>query len=443
MARAVNVILESTGHSGKNVFNVNNDGLVSMKFDRLLGRPDNKESEFLSRIDLTLFDKSGYKVLSYLQDNKSKVRVRYGFDNDLSEVYELQVNKLNTTYNNLGCMVAIGAIGTSVKRKFPSMIYTKGTIIDDILKEIVDRNGWDAGENYININTNRLVLHRDLLKEEGETDMDFIFNQLLPICNMSGYTPNASYVGKIWDARLYDTGGASARFIFKPFFEDNVHSEDLRVWKYSYGNTTNSNVLSLTNTIDYSFLVQGLTIQVPALAIESVAGGVVTEEYLGNLIYGGMWENIAKQLRAYGLPEVDMSEYRFNVEIIPAEDSEAKTVQDIETRVYNAIRNVIVSLNTISLSVIGNPKILPTDIIDLTVSLRPDEVTGDYIPHIATGLWKVVTIREEVGLTGFKTVLGLVRYIVEDESITYEEYNKEKSQGGSSSSTNRVLADLK
>jgi hypothetical protein len=67
-------------------------------------------------------------------------------------------------------------------------------------------------------------------------------------------------------------------------------------------------------------------------------------------------------------------------------------------------------MNTINLKVIGNPKILPTDLIDLKIYNRPSGGNKTN-PNILSGVWKVVKIKDEVGLNGFTTTLDLVRYI--------------------------------
>ena len=432
MARAINVIMEiENGQKEKQEFSVNNDGLVNMTFDRFLGNPDSTETEFLSNVDLSMFDKSGYKLLSIIQGNKGKLRFKYGFEDDMSDIFELNITKLNSTYNNLGCMVSIGAVGSQVTDKFPAALYDRGTSVESILINMALRNGWSIGkkykengiERYTNIDC-RLELPWSVWKESDESDYDFIFNKILPLANASVTNPDSSYDGEFWDARLYDKS-ANLVFYFQPYVntEKGTRQEDLRIWKYTYGSSTKSKVIRVTNRINYNFLIKGLTIKVPALLLETLDEGKVTQEYLENLIFDKKWPTIKKSLEEYGLPVPTKDEFKFTADIIPIEESDFESLESIEKRVINAVKTAIMSLNSIELVVEGNPRILPTDLVELEVMNRTDKNTRHW--NIISGFWKVVKIREEVGMSGFTTTLSLVRNNIDMETVESENTNQD------------------
>ena len=72
---------------------------------------------------------------------------------------------------------------------------------------------------------------------------------------------------------------------------------------------------------------------------------------------------------------------------------------------------MIYMLNTIDLEVVGNPYIQHGDLIELEVMLDPTSKTFEQHPFFS-GYWRVVTIREEIGQTGYTTKLNLVREIM-------------------------------
>jgi hypothetical protein len=406
------------GGGERRSFNINNDGLVNMSFDRYLGSTKDSKSQVLSKVDLALFDKSGGDILSIIQQNKGKLRFRYGFDGDMSEIFELSITQLNSTYNNLGCMVAIGAVGTQVGKKFDANIFIAGTLIEDILIAMAKRNNWGIGEEYIEDNKVRyrnidcqVKIPVELLKESDETDISFIENKLLPIANLSVSTPDASYNKELWDFRLYDMGG-KAVLKFKPYADSSgFRSDTIRVWEYSYGDSISSKVIDFKNTLNYNFLINGLSIKIPALLLETIGENKITEEYLGELIYNDKWTLIEQTLESYRLPVPSKDTFALNVEIVPLEElNNPDNLKSIEDRIVDAIKNAIMSMNTINLKVIGNPKILPTDLIDLKIYNRPSGGNRTN-PNILSGVWKVIKIKDEVGLNGFTTTLDLVRYI--------------------------------
>lgn len=119
MAKAVNVILDVNNRE----YDLNTMGLVNMTFDRYLGEPSVATSGVLSNLDVTMFDYTGYNLLSILQAERGNIRIRYGFDDNLSDVYVLNSLKYKATYNNMGVMIAIGAYATQTNRTFPAEVF--------------------------------------------------------------------------------------------------------------------------------------------------------------------------------------------------------------------------------------------------------------------------------------------------------------------------------
>jgi len=357
-----------------------------------------------------IFDRSGYDLLSKVQTNRANIKLKYGFDTpeSMSSLYNLSVIKFKSTFNNLGCMAAIGAYATQTNITYPAQFYRQGTPVEDMLISFAKRNGWYIGEGttvngrteYPNIKCN-VLLPRELWKPEG-SDIDFINSEIVPLCNstvdnIGGYMSSTTY----WDVILYPDGGRIS-FMFLPYAKRKQLS---RVWDYSYGTSTQSEVISLTNTIDYTFLIEGLTVKIPVTASEAYLEdekGLVTKysEMIGN-----RWENIQSIMERHNLPVPDIADFKLKLQLTYIENADH---QPIEARVIDSVKKAIMTLNVMDLEVIGNPKIMPTDIVRLKVK------NNDGHDNIASGLWKIVYITEEIGLQGYKTKLKLVR---EDSDI--------------------------
>lgn len=419
MPQAINVILvDSNGEE----FDINKNGLVKMTFDRYLGSPKDLESEILSQLDVTLFDKTGYEVLSKLQGSNSKLRLKYGFSDRMSPVYKISITKIRSTFNNLGCMVSLGAYGVRSKLKFSAEIYDAGTRVDDLLIAFAERNNWYIGEiisrsgsgrvMYENIDCKDIVLVEPLLKSADMTDIEFIEKELVPLCNRAVVIADDEYITELWDWKLFVLG-ATTHFTFLPI-NQGTQTLKQRVWVYSQGDTTSSEVISVTNDIDYSFLINGLYIKVPVEAYESV---LVSDEQitkdLSQALFGN-WNSIKAVLEEFGLPGIEADEIKFNVELVPFEEAGDET---IENRIVNSLKNAIMAINSIELTVVGNPDIKATDLIDLTVMNRPSS-SGIVHKNIVSGIWKVISIREEIGVSGYQTTLNLVRNTNQAFSIT-------------------------
>lgn len=400
MARAVNVLLDV----GDKRYDINQMGLINMEFNRILS-PEDISSGVLSDLTMTLFDKTGYELLSILQASQSNIILSYGFEDALSDKYSLDLLKFNTTYNNLGAMVSVGAIGSQINRKFPSEFYPPGTKIRDILVKMAKRNRWYIGpegsREYIDIN---LLLDRPLFKGPDETDIQFIKSKIEPLAHLSVIDTGNATRSNFWDFKLTQIDGELA-FFFRPY---SYRGTERRVWKYTYGDTSNNAIISLTNRIDFSFLVQGLSIRVPITAPDFVTQ---TEEELEQNIQSiiqDKLEDIEQFIRDNNLPEVSPANFRWNVEVYKTEDLGNSTVEDI---VLDEIQKVINAISTIELEVIGNPKIMPTDLIELVVKNKYGDLNIVSSTASTGSYWRVVTIKEKIGMSGFSTSMQLVREV--------------------------------
>jgi hypothetical protein len=172
MARAINVLLEVFGEGEKNkkTYDLNSMGLIDFSFNRYLGNPNNIKTGILSEFTLNMMDATGYSILSILQKNRTKMRLKYGFSDKLSPLYILTVTKLNTTLNAMGIMVSIGGIGSQVSTKFPSALFAPGTSIEKIVRDMAKRNNWyvgdDSDKSYVNCD---IKLNQYLLKTQDES----------------------------------------------------------------------------------------------------------------------------------------------------------------------------------------------------------------------------------------------------------------------------------
>lgn len=395
--RSVNVQLEYTNPNGEVVaFDINSQGLVGMTFKRYLGETTDARSGVLSNMDITMFDKTGYKLLSMFQASEGRLRIRYGFEDDMSETYDLSILKYKSTYNNMGVMSSIGAIGTASFINYGPEIYKQDTRVEDILIRMATRNNWNISPLEDHIDVGDIKIPSPMNLEPDESDADFIYNKILPICNRTVVSASSSET-EFWDLSLFKTPSGRVDFYFRRY-SDKTASR--RVWRYTYGMANNSKVIDFTNTIDYTFLIRGLSIKVPAKATEymGVTDEVLNEQYTDLVV--NRWDRVQEMFLDLNLPAPKVDEFALKVEFIPMEEADE---EDIEERIFKEIRKAVMAINSIELQVIGNHKIRPIDIIDLQVRDR------DGIANIVSGLWKVVTIEESIGAQGFTTKLGLVR----------------------------------
>ena len=412
MAQAVNVLLDANNRK----YDLNQMGLVSMEFNRFLGSTRSADSGVLSDMTITMFDKTGSQLLSILQEEQNTIKIQYGFENNLSEPYKLNVIKFNSTYNNLGAMVSIGAIGTQITRKSVAETYLPGTLIKDVLLKIAERNEWYIGEpgsqEFIDIRQ-PLKLDRVVFKTGDQTDMQFIESQILPIANRGVVNTNSTnnLQTSFWDFQLVFVNGRLS-FFFRPY---DSRGSERRIWKYSYGDTAENNIISLTNFIDFSFLVRGISIKIPFVAVDAL---VLTQEQLEEKVKSVIQNKliaISDFIKENNLPEINPENFLWNVEAIPVEDLGDQTEEEI---ILNAIQRVINSISTIEIEIIGNPKIMPTDLIDLIVRNKDGDVNIISSTAANGSYWRVVTIQEKIGMNGYTTKMQLVREVVKFNADT-------------------------
>lgn len=404
MARAVNVLLDVQGQK----FDINKIGLTSLTFDRFLGSPSDINSNVLGNLDMTIFDKTGSDILSILQANQNKIRLQYGFENELSQVYLLNLVKFKGTYNNLGIMVGIGGIASQINRKFQAEVYKPGTSIEAMLREFARRNGWYVGETindteYINVGT--VVIDKFLYKTPEQTDMQFILEQIVPIANSSAFDINNQFNNSFFDVKLTFQNNRLELF-FRQF--TNIKTTR-RVWTYNYGVSTTNNIISMTNEIDYSFLVRGITLQIPISNTDFALKSEEENKAEIESVIRSLKSEVERITEDYGLPIMNFNDFLWNIELTPAEDignvSQEKLVLDRILQVMNTI-------NTMELTVIGNPNIMPTDLIEIVVRNKDGSANILSSTSAVGSYWRIITIRESIGLQGYQTTLRLVREII-------------------------------
>lgn len=404
MPQAVNVIL----YIDDEQYNLNKMGLVSMKFERFLaGNTSSIASNVLSELEIAMFDKTGSDLIAILQRNQNNIKVSYGFENEsMSPVYNLNIIKFKTTYNNLGAMVVIGAIGSEINRKFPSEVFAPKTKIIDILKSLAQRNNWYIGgigsKEYIDIDE-RIELTQFILKEQNETDYDFIVNKIVPLINQTVIELSSRRKFQLFNVQLADINGRVS-LIFKKL---TSKGSERRVWKYEYGSSANNAIISLTNSVDMSFLVRGLTIQVPLTATDFLQSDEDIQKRVKNILDNNI-EFIDNLITEYGLPIINYNNFLFNVEAVSAENIGNISEEQI---ILEKLRQVMNSINTMELEVIGNPSIMTTDLIDLTIKNKNGDLNILSSSSAIGSFWRVIGIEEVIGLNGYSTRLQLVRDI--------------------------------
>jgi len=399
--RVVNVILDYIDSSGnKTEIDINKHGLVDLSFQRFTGTTGST----LPNINLTMFDETGYKLLSMFQSNGGKLRVKYGFENDLSGLYELTIVKYKSTRNNLGTMASIGAFGRQTIRTYGPQAFVFDASVQEILKKMALRNNWDTN-NFANISVGDIRLPWPLLLEANETDIEFIRNKILPICNRTVSNASAGQL-QYWSVTLYTATSGRVNFSFKKYAD---RTERRRVWYYSYGaDANNSEVITLTDTIDYTFLLNGLYLEVPAKPSEIYGGDDTTVvQYYNNKIMNN-WNLIEAMFEEYHLPLPAKDQFALRVKFVPMEEADDDMLVD---RIYEAIRAAVTTVNTIEMEVIGNNHIVPTDIVELDVRNKSGFQT------LLSGAWKVVLIEEKIGLQGYTTKLSLVREVTPYDTV--------------------------
>ena len=101
----------------------------------------------------------------------------------------------------------------------------------------------------------------------------------------------------------------------------------------------------------------------------------------------------------------ELKEVSLKITLVDPEDLEYKTPNEV---IMEQLKNILNTLNTIELTVVGNPNIRATDYVDLRA------VNRDGVGLIQQGLWRIIEITENIGISGYQTVLKLVREVNRD-----------------------------
>lgn len=405
MARAVKVLLYTAGSS--ETINLADQGLLNMEFTRFVQNDKDANRNFLQEVQLSFFDHSGFTLLNNLQANNGKVRLQYGWadDNNLSEVFKLTAIKFKVRYEALGTAASVQAVGTQEVKTFPGEIWQAGTRVRDIIEIMAERNNWYIGEpgktDFVDVGDLRLTTN--LVKPNKKLDFDFINEDLRPILKRSLLVRSSGDLLTSWEV-LRVVNGGRVELYCRPA---NSRKTTKRVWRYHHGSSGNkdSEIVSVTNDIDMSFLLDGIAIEIPITSIESnlLPSDENLTEYLQSKV-ASHWGQVSSLMLSNNLPIPDVTNFIFNVRVTDQEEIGNKTVDDY---ILDKMESIIKMLNTIELVVVGNPKIMPTDLVELTVKNR--DGTNSVISSTGKSLWKVLEIKEVIGLSGYHTSLKLVR----------------------------------
>lgn len=401
MPQAISVLLQVDDIS----YDLNKMGLMQMTFDRFLGAPENIKSGVLSNLDITMYDESGYKLLNILQKNRNKIKLKYGFTDNMSPVYQLTAIKVNSNFDNMGVSVAINGIAQQTHNKFPADLFVKGTPIETIVRQLAARNNWYIGDGPLDkshVDGNELLLPVNLVKKQDETDIEFILDKLKPLCNKSVTVIKEGASTIYWDIKLTHNG-ASAELFFRPYTE---RTRTRRVWKYTYGTSTDNSIINLTNRIDMSYLLDGLTIKIPITTETMLLDDATATQYVEEKIaaVSAAIDSIATK---YNIPLIsNNNDFKFNIELYQAENAGEIPLEDL---LLQKVEDAVQAINTCELTVIGNPDIMPTDLIELVVKNRDGNLNIISSNSSGGSYWRIIGVKESIGLSGYQTTLNLVR----------------------------------
>jgi len=401
MPQAISVLLQVDDIS----YDLNRMGLMQMTFDRFLGSPDNIKSGVLSNLDITMYDESGYKLISILQRNRNKIKLKYGFTDNMSKVFQLTAIKLNSNFDNMGVSVAINGIAQQIYNKFPADVFVKGTPIETIVRQMAQRNNWYIGDgptDKSHVDGNELVLPVNLIKKQDETDIEFIINKLKPLCNKSVTVIKEGSSTIYWDIKLTHNG-ANTELFFRPYTQ---RTKTRRVWTYEYGTKTDNRIINLTNRIDMSYLLEGLTVKIPITTETMLLDNATATQYIEEKI-ASVSAAIDSLARRYDIPLIsNNNDFKFNIDLYAAEDAGEIPLEDL---LLQRVEDAVQAINTCELTVIGNPQIMPTDLIELIVKNRDGNLNIISSNSSGGSYWRVIGIKETIGLSGYQTTLNLVR----------------------------------
>lgn len=383
---------------------LNDMGIIDMTFDRV--EDASNTAGLISTLRLTFFDASGYQFMSYIQKTKNRLYMKYGYYDNLSPLFQLDVVKINTSYSDFGVIVSLIAVGTELRIKRQSEVYLEGEHIETILNDIARRNNWKVrkdGKSLISLGGKPIRLHKDIIKPPMY-DFDFIKDYLKPLCDKTilSYGDARNYA--FFETFLF-TEASDTYLVFRPYTDSR---EFKKVWQYEYGKTPNSQIINMTNQFDLSFLLDGLTIKIPSLASDILAQ---TEEELRESLrdkVSSFLPTLKELENQYNISLPSLDNYKYNVITYEAEEVDP---EDIQNAVVKAIEDAMLTINTLDLEVIGNPAISPLDLVHIQAVHR------DGTPMLVSSVkgmvyWRIIKITESINLNGYKTQLKLVRELI-------------------------------
>lgn len=385
------------------VLNLNQQGLVSMEFERYLSDIKHRASNIMTDLDLTMFDSSGYTLLSAIQSASGSLFIRYGFDDNMSPRYKITPTRYNTVQNNRGIMLGLGGFGIQDEFLTDKVeVYKEKTNIRKLLEGFARRNNWftNNGE-YINVSKN-LVTPSIIYRDANTSDFNFIKEEIIPLLSRHTVFSDKEKTKLItnhdgfYDTILEENAGRIEFHIF-PTIERNDITRN--VWEYTYGVDTKSLIIEMTNKINYDWIVNGLTVRVPLVGEYLVKPEEETKKQLKEVLESNL--DLIKKIFAENkvvLPELENLKFRFQFY-----ESDLTQYKDFKEIAEEKLREIVNVFNTMELAVVGNPHIRAMDRIHLIVKNK------DGRDMIQTGYWKIIGIKEQIGLGGYQTKLSLVR----------------------------------
>lgn len=407
MAQAISVILKVNNEE----FDLSKMGLLNMSFDRYVSAG----SSILPQLDLVMQDATGGSLLPIILDNENgKLQFKYGFTGDtddttrLSRDYVLDIIKVKPRWTNRAMTLSIGAVGRQLNTNTPPRLYPRGTSIQTIVEDSAKLNGWFIGDtnnrkDYVDLLN--LKTDREIFKRSNQTDYSFLQDTVLPMCNRSITTNRLDGMSTIfWEFKLVHKGSAMPELYFRPA---NKRTAPRTVWEYQIGVSSDSAVLDATAEIDLSFLINGMNIRIPSTTEALLSIDQTSEEAIQELVYSKK-DLVQEIIDKYNLPILQPDSINFTVEVVESEDLGNLTIEEI---ILQSLDKAMQAVATMDLKVIGNPDIMPNDLVSLHI-VNADGNTNIFSSGANGNYWKVVGITEDIGLGGYTTTLRLVREVL-------------------------------
>lgn len=422
--RVVNFIIE---FPDKQQLNLNTSGLLDVDFNKYKGSELSKGNTILTDISISFYDKTGIDILSKLQSarfDKSVVKFRYGFDDDLSDYYEMIIVNVGVKKQDNGTIITVGGIGNQFNTRFPAEFYKQGTPVREIIKKLASRNNWLLGtkvgdDRFIYDVPESVLIPDPILKLNSETDIDFLRNKIKPILDKTAidlYTQNTNLDFFVISLVNVSVGGNKRQLALK-VEKNKERAVSKNVWTLTYGATPSSNVLSYDLQIDNSFLINGINLVIPNTDSLAFTSKLSDEAYESNVekvdnIIVDKRELIDAWLKDLVLPITDISLFKFNYEFVDVEGMYDKSLEKV---VLDQLQNIFNMVNTLQVDIIGNHRIEQGDIIDFQDIIRvkskgsKDLYVYTRNPFVSKR-WRIVGIKESISYSsGYTTSLLLVQ----------------------------------